>query len=103
MISILSVHLPWEKTNPELDSHADTSVLGENALVLLSHERQVNVIGYDQSKGTSAINLPIVSGALAYNDPMTGTTVVLVIHEAVHVPTMNNNLLCPMQVRMNDI
>ena len=28
---------------------------------------------------------------------------VLVIHQAVRVPTMNNNLLCHMQVQMNDI
>ena len=28
---------------------------------------------------------------------------VLVIHQAVHVPTINNNFLCPMKVQMNDI
>ena len=30
-----------------LDSHADTLVLGKNALVFLNQEWQVNVIGYD--------------------------------------------------------
>ena len=47
--------------------------------------------------------LQIVSAALAYDDPNNGETVILRVHQAVHVPTMANNLLCPMQMRLNDV
>ena len=90
-------------SNTEVDSHADISDLGKNALMFLNDEQQVNVVGYDRSKGTCAINLPIVSGTLVYNDLMMGMMLMLVIHQAVHVQTMNNNLLWLMQVWMNDI
>ena len=44
-----------------------------------------------------------VSGALAYDNPTSGKTVIIVVHEAIHVPAMDCNLICPMQVRMNDV
>ena len=44
-----------------------------------------------------------VSGALAYDDQATGKTTILVVHQAIHIPTMGSNLLCPMQVWMNDV
>jgi hypothetical protein len=33
----------------------------------------------------------------------TGEVVMLMMNQAVHVPTMENDLLCPMQMRMNDV
>ena len=44
-----------------------------------------------------------VSGALAYDSPTSGKTVIIVIHQAIYVPTMDCNLICPMQVSMNDV
>jgi hypothetical protein len=35
-----------------LDSHADTCVLGRDALIILDYQRPVNVVGYDESLGT---------------------------------------------------
>ena len=43
------------------------------------------------------------SGALAYDNPTSHRTVIIVIHQAIYVPTMDCNLICPMQVRMNDV
>ena len=28
---------------------------------------------------------------------------IIVLHQAIHVPTMDSNLNCPMKVRMNDV
>ena len=42
----------------------------------MDHEHPVNVAGYDKSRG---------------------------IDQAISVTTMNNNLLAPMQIRMNDV
>ena len=41
---------PW--TTLELDSHADTSVLGGGALVVYDFNEPFNVQGYDPSLGT---------------------------------------------------
>jgi hypothetical protein len=35
-----------------LDSHADTCVVGRNALIILDYNRPVSVVGYDQPLGT---------------------------------------------------
>ena len=86
----------------DLDIHADTCVLGKHAHIFMDHERSVNIVGYDKSKGTLARNMKTVSGAHNYDDPSSGTTVIIVVYQAIHVPTMDNNLVCLMQVlRMN--
>ena len=43
-----------------------------------------------------------VPGALAYDNITSGTTVIIVVHQAIHVQTMGCNLICPMQVWVND-
>ena len=40
------------ETTLELDSHADTCVLGRHALIILDHNRPVTVMGYDESLGS---------------------------------------------------
>ena len=44
-----------------------------------------------------------ISGALAYDNQATGKMTIVVVHQAIHIPTMESNLLCPMQVQMNDV
>ena len=90
-------------SNCELDSHADTCVLGKNAYIFLDHDQAIDIIGYDRSKGTTVKNMKTVSGALAYDDQATRKTTILVVHQTIHVSTMASNLLCPMQVQMNDV
>ena len=47
--------------------------------------------------------MQVVSAAIAYDDPTTGEVLILCIHQAVQIPTMENNLLCPMQLRLNEV
>ena len=68
----------------------------------MDHECPLNVVGYDKSRGTQHRDLPTVSGVLAYDDPSSGVTIMLIVHQAISVTTMNNNLLC-LQIWMNDI
>eukprot|EP00978_Attheya_sp_CCMP212_P004009 scaffold8551_cov59-Attheya_sp.AAC.4 len=86
----------------ETDSHADTCVVGKECLVFHDFERPVNVSGFDTSLG-SVNDKPVVSTALAYDDPLTGEVLIFIVHQAIHIPTMDHNLLCPMQLRMNDV
>jgi hypothetical protein len=92
---------PNYETTPELDSHADTCVLGRDALIILDFQRPVNVVGYDESLGTKTY--ATVSGVVAYDDPRTGRMLHLVIHQAIHIPHLDHHLLCPMQCRVNDV
>ena len=48
-------------------------------------------------------NMKTVSSALAYDDQATGKMTILVVHQAIHMPTMESNLLCPMQVQIHGI
>ena len=83
----------------ELDSHADTCVLGRNFVVLSYTGRECDVIPYtDQYKAVAGV--PIVTGATAYTDQDSGETIILVINEALYMPTvMPDSLLNPNQLR----
>ncbi len=103
----LSIHPRWYNTDLitkidsigettlELDSHADTCVLGHDALILLDYDRPVIVKGYDPSLGTKTY--ATVSRALTYDDPVTSKVYHLVINQAIHTPHPDHHLLCPMQ------
>ena len=47
-----TIHDQTYETTLGLDSHADTCVLGHDALIILDYQRPVNVVGYDESLGT---------------------------------------------------
>ncbi len=83
------------ETTLELDLHADTCILGRDALILLDYNRPVIVKGYDPSLGTKTY--ATVSGVLAYDDPVTGKVYHLVINQKIHIPHLDHHLLCPMQ------
>ena len=101
---LAETHTDASEHPTDLDSHADTCVVGKNALIDHILNKKVNVTGFDPSLGKEVKDLDLVSAALAYDCPETGETVILMIHhQAVHVPTMTNDLLCPMQMRTNDI
>jgi hypothetical protein len=79
------------ETTLELDSHADTCVLGRDALIILNYDRPVDVEGYDPSLGKQCY------------DQQTGKVFHLVINQAIHIPHLDHHLLCPMQCRVNDV
>ncbi len=89
------------ETTQELDSHADTCVLGRDALILLDYDRPVIVEGYDPSLGTKTY--ATISGVLAYDDPLTGEIYLIMINQAIHIPHLDHHLLCPMQCQVNDV
>ena len=59
------------KSRTELDSHADVTVVGRNALVLTDFNRPVTVTGYDPAS-PSLPNVKTVGAVVAYDDPVTG-------------------------------
>ena len=99
--SLLETTVITPQSKSELDSRADTCVLGDNALITHSYDKFVKVTGFDP--GAPAIEAEIVSGALTYDQPDTGEVIVLMVHKALLTKGRSNNLLNPMQMRMNDI
>ena len=58
-----------QDSRTELDSHADTCVVGQNALITYNFETLVQVTGYDN---VNAKYYKTVSAAVVYDDPMSG-------------------------------
>ena len=85
----------------ELDSHADTSVVGRHCHIIHHHRQVVNVVGYDKVNGSR--EAPIVDAAFLYTDAYTLKRYILRVNQAIHIDTMDNNLLCPMQCRLNGV
>jgi hypothetical protein len=89
------------ETTLELDSHANTCVLGHDALIIFDYNRPVSIVGYDESHGSKTYQT--VSGVVAYDDPQTGRMLHLIINQAIHIPHLDHHLLCPMQCHVNDV
>ena len=85
----------------ELDSHADTTALGRDTLIIMDYNRPIMVQGFDPALG--AIECKTVSGVVGYTQPGTGRRYHLVIHQALSIPVLDHHLLCPMQCRVNGI
>ena len=89
------------ESRSELDSHAEVTCVGKNVLIISDYDRPVDVTGYDPDGPKKEART--VSAALAYIDPATGKLRILVLHQAIYIPTLEHNLLSTMQMRMNDI
>ena len=90
-----------DKSRIELDSQANTLVVGRGTLIFHDHCQTVRVSSYDPEAG--ARECQMVSAAVAWDHPQTGQVYLLVIHQAIEVPNLPNHLLSPMQCRMNGV
>jgi hypothetical protein len=99
--NVLSNTIPRELVDStlEMDTHADTCVLGPNFIILHYTERECDVIPYSEVY-ESVKTIPIVSGAMAWTDERTGSTYILVVNEALWMPdTVTASLINPHQLR----
>ncbi len=69
-------------------------VLGRNAFIFESTGRTCNVQPFSSELGT-ATNVPIVDGAIAYECPYNHQVYILLIRNALYIPTMDTNLIPP--------
>ena len=81
------------------DTNADTCCLGKNFVILEYTQRTADVYAYMEDI-TPIVGVPIVSGATAWDDPVTGQTFILVINEGLYYGNkMNHSLINPNQIR----
>ena len=74
-----------------MDSHADNSFVGRNALIIHERTRSVRVLSYNELAAPKTYS--IVDAVVAYDDHRTGETAMLQINQAILVPKMTHNLL----------
>ena len=75
---VASTSLHNQESRMELDTYANTTVLGRHCLLILDFNKTVSVTGWDASAG--ATECRTVSGVVAYNHPVTGQAYMLVFH-----------------------
>jgi hypothetical protein len=82
----------------ELDSHANMAVVGSNCTIIA-------IGGYYANINPLSSNLPtmdmveIGDAAIAYDDPILHVTYLLIMQNALLIPTMNHNLILPFLIR----
>ena len=89
-------------TQAELDSHADTCSFGKGAYVVADTGQTISVSGFIDTLG-KVNQVPIVTAAIAYDDPITYQTYILFFHQALYLEKMDKHLLCPAQMRANQV
>jgi len=85
----------------ELDTHANMPVVGMHAYVIRDSGRTANVTPY--SPEYEAQSLHIVDAIVLYQDEVYGKEYLLMIRNALHVPTMNHHLIPPFILREKGI
>ena len=83
----------------ELDSHADSPVVGEDAFILERTGRKVSVSGFTDALGQSLL-VDVVHAAIAYDCDVSGTTYLMIVHNALLVPSIKSCLINPFMMRL---
>ena len=74
----------------------------KTALLVNDYDMPVQVHGYDEGVGEIEA-CRTVSAVTAYDHPESEDTYMLVLHQTILIPQMENNLLRPLQIRDNDV
>ena len=90
---------PEGLSRTELDSHADSPVVGRNAYILEYTAHTVNVHGFAEDLGNLQA-IPVVHAIVAYDCPLTAHTYLLRIHNAIYIESMTVNLIPPFMMRL---
>ncbi len=77
-------------------------VLGRHAFIFESSGRTCNVRPFSEELGI-AENVPIVDGAIAVDCPNSGVTRILMVRNALYIPSMVHNLIPPFIMRAGGV
>ena len=86
-------------TATELDSHADSPVVRKYSSILEHTGKTINVSGFSDELEAS-IPVPVVHVAVAYDCEKTGEIYIMVIHHALYLESMTENLIPPFLMRL---
>ena len=80
-----------------LNTHANMLVIGNNAYILRAHDRTGEVSPY--TPNYEPLHVLMMDAAVKYECPFGGKKYVLVVQNALHVPSMKHNLMRPFTMR----
>ena len=83
----------------ELDSHADSPVVGRYCTILEDTGRKARVSGFTSDLGKPLV-VKVVNAAVAYDCEHTGETYILVLCNALYFENMEVNLVPPFMMRL---
>ena len=86
----------------ELNSYADSPVVGANAHILERTGRTVSVCGFTDELGKSLL-VEVVHAAVVFDCPTTGNSYVMFLNNALHVPSLECSLINPFIMRLAGI
>ena len=91
---------PYTAGINECDTEADTCCLGENFIVYKYTRRTANVYAFDKSYAPTT-DVPIVTGATAYDDSISKKTFILLFNESLYYGNyMDHSLFNTNQLRI---
>ena len=88
---------PIEDSQTELDSHANMPVVGRHVEIISDTGRVAEVNPF--TPDYQSMSVRIVDAAVRYQCPFSGTTHILIVRNALSVPSMQHNLLPPFILR----
>ena len=98
---IIAAIIMGKEVSSELDTHADTCCVGSQCIITHDYGKSVTACGFDPK--LQAKELRVVNAAVAYERPETGEIIIVMINQAIHMPTLDHNLLSTMQLRLSDM
>ena len=81
----------------ELDSHANMPVVGKHAYIIAETGKKVDVSPF--TPYYKLLTVPLVDATVKYNNPYNRKSYILVLGNALYVPSMDNNLVPPFMLR----
>jgi len=75
----------------DLDSHANMPVAGRHVLILADTGKTCEVSPY--SPDYKPMKVPLVDAVVQHNNDADGSMCLLVLRDALHVPSMDHNLV----------
>ena len=82
----------------DLDSHANMVVVGKHAAIINDTGRRAEVSPFTPDY-ESLSKVPIVDAAIRYDCPYSGETYLLIVRNALSVPSMDHNLIPPFIIK----
>lgn len=86
----------------ELDSHADSPVVGPGAYILSRTGKKISVNGFTDELGKTLV-VEVVDACVCYDCEHSGLTYLLIVRNALYINSMKAHLIPPFVMRLNGL
>ena len=98
---VAAIESGGESSSLELDSHADSPVVGSEALIIRTNDRKFRVNGFTPALVSKTVD--VVDAAIAYECEFTGKVLIMIIRNGLLLKEMKHNLLSPFIMRLSGL